>query len=85
MEGTHIANNKDSEHTFVFDASSVTILQAVFAETETPITPKSVSIKFMITLQDENDLISLGYTLDQIRKMKPQDAEDKIRDGRLSK
>jgi len=41
----------------------------------------SASVKFMITIQDEADLQSLGFSKEQIYKLKPQEAEDILRSG----
>lgn len=37
---------------------------------------KSASVKFMITMKDEADLIKLGYNKAQIDSLKPQEAAD---------
>jgi len=36
----------------------------------------TASVKFMITMQDEQDLLSLGYNQEQIDKLKPQEVAD---------
>jgi hypothetical protein len=43
--------------------------------------PKTASFKFMITLQDERDLGDLGYSRQQIEKLKPQEAGEIIKAG----
>lgn len=42
---------------------------------------KSVSIKFMVTMQDEADLQMLGYSKEQIDKLKPQEVADILQEG----
>lgn len=73
----------------IFDLSAVSILQGIFqpatAEADTPPQadgPATASVKFMITLQDENDLRNLGYSKVQIDKLKPEEAREIITTGK---
>jgi hypothetical protein len=43
--------------------------------------PKTASVKFMITLEDEKNLGELGYSQAQIGKMKPNDAAEILQAG----
>jgi hypothetical protein len=80
-----------------FDTNAVSILQSVFnvpeyehfnLEANTRLvtseqnTSKSASIKFMLTSQDEKNLLNLGYSQTQIDKFKPQEAAEIIRAGK---
>jgi hypothetical protein len=66
------------------DSETVSILQSIFDcpgndENEPALEDgysKTASMKFMITMQDEKDLLDLGYSAEQIWKMKPQEAGD---------
>jgi hypothetical protein len=66
----------------IFDAGAISVLQGIFSE---PTVEKNVSrtasVKFMITLQDEEKLRELGYSQIQINKLTPQEAETIIRVG----
>lgn len=42
---------------------------------------KTASVKFMITIQDEKDLRNLGYSQEQIEKMKPEAASEILQAG----
>ena len=42
---------------------------------------KTASVKFMITTQDEKDLRDLGYSQEQIDKIKPQEAAEILKAG----
>lgn len=61
----------------LFDADALSSLQSIFASAEA-VGTKSASVKFMITSQDEADLQSLGYSKEQIDRLKPQEAADII-------
>ena len=41
----------------------------------------TASIKFMITSQDENNLLNLGYSQTQINKLKPQEVADILKNA----
>lgn len=45
-------------------------------------TSRTASVKFMITMQDEEGLRKLGYSQAEIDKIKPQEALDILRAGR---
>jgi hypothetical protein len=64
----------------MLDTNSLSALQSIFNSSEL-VDSKTASIKFMITIQDEADLLSLGYSKKQIDRLKPQDALDIIRAG----
>jgi hypothetical protein len=70
----------------LFNENAIAILQAVFNSSEKPAPeselPKTASVKFMITLQDEEDLRKLGYSQSQIDKIKPQEAEQILKAGK---
>lgn len=67
----------------MFNANDMFVLQSIIdtasngALQEKNIS-KTASVKFMITLQDQKELRTLGYTQEQIDKIKPQDASDII-------
>lgn len=42
----------------------------------------TASVKFMITTQDEKELLALGYTQAQIDRLKPEEAADILKEGR---
>lgn len=70
----------------LFDTNALTILGSVFNTSyqdifDTEACSKSVSVKFMITIQDEADLKVLGYSKEQIGKLKPQEAANIIQSG----
>ena len=70
----------------LFDANALSILGSVFNTScqdnfNIEACTKSVSIKLMITLQDEADLKALGYSKKQIDQLKPQEADDIIQAG----
>ena len=64
----------------LFDIDALTALESIFNSSDS-VGSKSVSVKFMITIQDENDLQILGYSKEQIDKLKPQEAADIIQAG----
>ena len=66
--------------TGVFDSKALFALDSIYKSLES-MDQKSVSVKFMITIQDETDLKALGYSNDQIYKLNPQEAEDIIQAG----
>ena len=79
-------DDEDFGHQFaVFDANAVSVLQSVFNCSGAPQMEegfsKTVSVKFMLTMQDEEDLRDLGYSQSQIDKIKPQEAESIIQSG----
>lgn len=70
----------------LFDTNALSILGSVFNTScqdnfNMEACTKSVSVKFMITLQDEADLKALGYSKEQIDQLKPHEAEDIIKSG----
>ena len=71
-------DDKKSEQIFVFEESSVSILQAEIINSEQPAPATTASVKFMITIQDEKDLLNLGYSQEFIRKITPQEAMEII-------
>lgn len=75
------------DNVFKFNTEVGAILQAVLAPVGIEAAPATTaSVKFMITIQDENDLLALGYSHEQIGRMTPQEAADIIncgREGRL--
>lgn len=71
------------------DAESLSMLQSIFgcsgnddggSAMEEGFS-RTASVKFMITLQDEDDLRSLGYSQLQINKIKPEAAREIIQAG----
>jgi len=84
-----ISSNNDKDVVFnkeLFDTNALSILGSVFNTScldifDTEAGTKSVSVKFMITLQDEADLQNLGYSKEYIDKLKPQEADDIIKSG----
>lgn len=80
----------DTDDDFVFDqqlfndeARSVlnSILNIPCLEKNDEGISKSVSVKFMVTMQDEADLQLLGYSKEQINKLKPQEVADILQEG----
>lgn len=71
----------------MFDEQAISILQGVFNFPAEPATAecfsKTASVKFMITIQDESDLRNLGYSQEQIDKIKPQEAEDILKANKV--
>ncbi len=63
--------------TAVFDSKALAALDSIYKSLEL-VEQKSVSVKFMITVQDEADLKALGYDKEQIDKLKPQEAANII-------
>jgi hypothetical protein len=77
----------DDSSQVMFDPKAVSILQSIFKRTGNEATPeegaaKTASVKFMITLQDEEDLRKLGYSQAQIHKLKPQEAKEILQAGK---
>ena len=64
----------------LFDIDALSSLQSIFASADS-VASKSVSVKFMITIQEEADLQVLGYSKEQIDRLKPQEAEDILKSG----
>jgi len=64
----------------LFDLNAFSALDHIYKSLES-VDQKSASVKFMITLQEEADLRALGYSTEQIRKLKPQEAEDILKSG----
>ncbi len=80
---TPAMNNDHKDFVFdkvLFDIDALSTLQTIFDSAES-VGSKTASVKFMITLQDEADLRSLGYSKEQIDQLKPQDAEDILKSG----
>ena len=79
----------ERDNNMVLDPGTITLLQSMFnnpgGRANEPAReeglPKTASVKFMITIQDENDLRDLGYSQAQIDKMKPQEARDLLQSG----
>ncbi len=66
--------------TALFDLNALTALDNIYKSLES-VGSKSASVKFMITLQEEADLTALGYSKEQINKLKPLEAEDILKSG----
>jgi hypothetical protein len=64
----------------LFDTDALFSLQSIFDSAES-VGTKTASIKFMITIQDEIELQNLGYSKEQIDKLKPLEAEDILKSG----
>jgi hypothetical protein len=76
-------SNEHKEFVFnkvLFDTNALSALQSIFSSSDS-VASKSASVKFMITLQDETDLLSLGYSKEQIDRLKPQEAENILKAG----
>jgi len=85
-----VSNNKDFVFDGVlFDTETLAALQAVFSASSKvnagAEAPKSASVKFMITMQDEINLRNLGYSDAQIDTLTPQEAVDIIQAGNMFK
>jgi hypothetical protein len=65
----------------LFSISDLEEINAILNNTNKESFSKTASVKFMITLQDERDLCRLGYSKEQIDKLKPQEAVDIIEAG----
>ena len=70
----------------MFDIDSLSALQSLFDpscqnNSNTKAFTKAASVKFMITIQDEADLLTLGYSKAQIDALKPQEAANIIQAG----
>ena len=81
------AGNTNEEFVFnyaVFDTGTVSALQSVFnlPNTSEDCIPETASVKFMITMQDEKDLCTLGYSKELIDKLKPQEVLDILKTSR---
>lgn len=70
----------------LFNENAIAILQAVFNSSDKTAPecelPKTASVKFMITMKDEEELRKLGYSQSQIDKIKPQEAERILNAGK---
>ena len=76
-------DNNSEEFVFdsaLFDLNALSALDNIYKSLES-VEPKSASVKFMITLQEEADLTALGYSKEHIRMLKPQEAEDILKSG----
>lgn len=62
----------------LFDTDALTTMESILNSSAGS---KPASVKFMITIQDKVDLENLGYSKEQIDKLKPQEAEDIIKAG----
>ncbi|MDD2364632.1 MAG: hypothetical protein PHN84_00565 [Desulfuromonadaceae bacterium] len=73
----------------MFDAKAVSDLEVICRnaanEKAAEELPKSASVKFMITAQDEKELREIGYSQEQINRITPQEAENIIRKHSLEK
>ena len=85
-----MSDNGTGNNSGVFvDPKALSILQGIFGATlddETPPSPeeelpKTASVKFMITIQDEKELRELGYTQTRIDRMKPEEAREILEAG----
>jgi hypothetical protein len=86
-----MAGNLPKNAETMLTPDAVSILQSAFdacgnggnevVEQPVEALPKTASLKFMITLQDEKDLGDLGYSRQQIEKLKPQEAGEIIKTG----
>ena len=83
---TIIVNNPDDFvcDNVLFDIDALTALQTIFNSSDSA-DSKSARVKFMITIQDEADLQALGYSKEQIDKLKPQEAADILTAGTEAK
>ena len=80
------------DNNMVLDPETITLLQSIFnnpgSKADEPEreagSSNTASVKFMITIQDENDLRDLGYSQAQIDKMKPQEARDLLQSGTMA-
>jgi hypothetical protein len=78
-----ITVNNDKDFVFnkvLFDIDALIALESTL-NTSDSVDHKTASLKFMITMQDETDLLNLGYSKEQIDKLKPQEAADIIKSG----
>ena len=75
----------DKRNLVVFDPISASILEGISSYHEEKSASKSASVKFMITMQDKENLRRLGYSQAQIDKLKPQEAETIIKAGIFTK
>jgi hypothetical protein len=76
-------DNNDEGFVFdaaVFDSNALSALDSIYKSLES-VDQKSASVKFMITIQEEADLKALGYSKEQIDKLKPQEAANIIQSG----
>ena len=74
----------DNSAVIVLDPETLSMLQLIFNRPEPAQEEgfaKTASVKFMITMQDEKELLGLGYSQSQIDKMKPQEARDLLQSG----
>lgn len=77
-------DDKNSEHVFIFNALSESFLQTLFSDSELAKPIKTASVKFMLTKQDERDLLRLGYSQEFIEKVRPQEAMNIIQAAKVS-
>jgi len=66
--------------TAAFNSSALSALDYIYNSLES-VDQKTASVKFMITIQEEADLKELGYSKEQIDKLKPQEAANIIQSG----
>jgi len=66
--------------TEVFDSNALSVLDSIYKSLES-VDQKTASVKFMITKQEEADLKALGYSKEQIDRLKPQEAANIIQSG----
>jgi hypothetical protein len=66
--------------TAAFDLTALSVLDSIYKSLES-VDQKTVHVKFMITRQEETELQALGYSTEQIDKLKPQEAADIIESG----
>ncbi|MDU0457593.1 MAG: hypothetical protein RW306_02575 [Geobacteraceae bacterium] len=77
------ASNPTKDFVFekaMFDIEALSSLQSIFDSADSA-GSKSASVKFMITSKDKSDLQLLGYSIEQINQLKPQEAEDILKSG----
>lgn len=74
------ANSESDDFTCnpaLFDVTTASMLLSIFESPGEPdACPNTARVKFMITMQDEQELRALGYSQAQINTLKPQEAED---------
>ena len=78
-----VVRNDNKDFVFekvLFGIEALSALQSL-SDSSDSVGSKSASVKFMITIQDEADLQNLGFSKEQIDKLKPQEAEDILKSG----
>lgn len=74
--------DSSNQNQLVFNSEAVSIVRLLMEHDMESLIggapSKTASVKFMLTMQDENNLRNLGYCKEHIDKMKPQEAADII-------